>query len=100
VSCDGGHRCGLDLALLWLWCRPAATAPIRPLAWEPPYTEGATLKSKNKERRKWRSSLVEQEVKDAVILLLWLGPQLCGFDPWPGNFRMPAQSKEKKKKEK
>ena len=24
-----------DLALLWLWCRPAATAPIRPLAWEP-----------------------------------------------------------------
>ena len=22
-----------DLALLWLWCRLAATAPIRPLAW-------------------------------------------------------------------
>ena len=29
--------CGLDLALLWLWCRLAAVAPIRPLAWEPPY---------------------------------------------------------------
>ena len=27
--------------LLWLWCRPAATAPIRPLAWEPPYAVGA-----------------------------------------------------------
>ena len=26
-----------DLALLWLWCRPAATALLRPLAWEPPY---------------------------------------------------------------
>ena len=26
-----------DLALLWLWCRPAATALIGPLAWEPPY---------------------------------------------------------------
>ena len=25
-----------DLALLWLWCRPAAIAPIQPLAWEPP----------------------------------------------------------------
>ena len=25
-----GCRCGLDLALLWLWLRPAATAPIRP----------------------------------------------------------------------
>ena len=29
---------GLDPALLWLWCRPSATAPIGPLAWEPPYT--------------------------------------------------------------
>ena len=24
----------LDLVWLWLWCRPAATAPIRLLAWE------------------------------------------------------------------
>ena len=31
----------LDLALLWLWCRPAAEAPIRPLAWEPPYAASA-----------------------------------------------------------
>ena len=26
------------------WCRPAAAAPIRPLAWEPPYAAGMTLK--------------------------------------------------------
>ena len=26
-----------DLALLWLWCRPAAVALIRPLAWQLPY---------------------------------------------------------------
>ena len=26
-----------DPVLLWLWCRLAATAPIQPLAWEPPY---------------------------------------------------------------
>ena len=32
------------LALLWLWCRPAAVAPIGPLAWEPPYAMGAALK--------------------------------------------------------
>ena len=25
-----------DLALLWLLCRPAAAAPIHPLAWELP----------------------------------------------------------------
>ena len=30
-----------DLALLWLWRRPVATAPIQPLAWEPPYAAGA-----------------------------------------------------------
>ena len=32
-----------DLALLWLWRRLAATAPIRPLAWEPPYATGMAL---------------------------------------------------------
>ena len=32
--------------LLWLWLRPAAVAPIRPLAWEPPYTASAALKKK------------------------------------------------------
>ena len=46
VSCGVGCRCGLDPALLWLWCRPAATAPIGPLAWEPPYAVGAALKKK------------------------------------------------------
>ena len=39
-----GHRLGLDLALPWLWCRPAATALIQPLAWEPPYAMEAALK--------------------------------------------------------
>ena len=23
-----------DLVLLWLWCKPAAAAPIQPVAWE------------------------------------------------------------------
>ena len=34
VSCDVGRRCSSDLELLWLWHRPAATALIRPLAWD------------------------------------------------------------------
>ena len=36
-------------------CRPAATAPIRPVAWEPPYAAGAALKgqkTKNKQTKK------------------------------------------------
>ena len=48
-----GHRRGSDPELLWLWCRPAAVAPIRPPAWEPPYAAGVALKSKiNKEINK------------------------------------------------
>ena len=45
--------CGVDLrrssepVLLWLWHRPAATALIRPLAWEPPYATGVALKIQN-----------------------------------------------------
>ena len=41
VSCGVGHRCSLDPALLWLWCRPAATALIGPLTQEPPYAVAA-----------------------------------------------------------
>ena len=37
MSCGIGRRCGWDPELLWLWCRPADTALIQPLAWEHPY---------------------------------------------------------------
>ena len=35
-----------------LWCRPAATAPVRPLAWEPPYAEGAAALKRQKDQKK------------------------------------------------
>ena len=44
ISCGLGHRCGLDLGLLWLWCRPAAAALVPPLAWDLPCATGAALK--------------------------------------------------------
>jgi len=52
VSCGVGCRRGSDPALLWLWCRPAATAPIGPLAWEPPYAEGAAQEIAKKKKKK------------------------------------------------
>jgi len=52
VSSGVGCRQGSDLVLLWLWCRPAATAPIRPLAWEPPYAAGVALKKRQKDKNK------------------------------------------------
>ena len=50
MSCVVGHRDSLDLALLWLWCRTAATALIQPLAWELPYAMGVALKRKKKKK--------------------------------------------------
>jgi len=38
--------------LLWLWCRPAATALIGPLAWEPPYAAGAALEKAKRQKKK------------------------------------------------
>ena len=52
MSCSVGGRHGSDRALLWLWCRLAAAAPMRPLAWELPYTVGAALKRKRKKKKK------------------------------------------------
>ena len=52
MSCGVGRRCGWDLALLWLWCRPVATALIGPLAWEPPYATGVALEKAKKPQKK------------------------------------------------
>ena len=51
MSCGVGRRRGSDLALLWLWGRPAAVALTRPLAWEPPYASGATLKGQKQKKK-------------------------------------------------
>ena len=48
MSCGIGHRRGSDSELLCLWLWLAAVAPIRPLAWEPPYAVGMALRSKKK----------------------------------------------------
>jgi len=52
MSCGVGRRRGSDPALLWLWCRLAATAPIRPLAWEPPYASGAAQEMAKRQKKK------------------------------------------------
>ena len=51
VSCGVGGRRGLDLALLWLWCRLAAVAPIRPLAWASTCHRCGPKKSKKKKKK-------------------------------------------------
>ena len=89
MSCGVGCRGSSDPTLLWLWCRPVATAWIQPLAWEPPYAVGEALKKqerkkerkqgrkrerkKEKEKEKNGSSLALQQVKDLALSLQWLG---------------------------
>ena len=54
-----GRRYGSDLVLLWLWCRLAAIAPIRPLAWEPPYAVGAALKRQKTKKKKKVEKMID-----------------------------------------
>ena len=59
VSYGVGRRRGSDPVLLWLWCRPVATAPIRPLASESLCAVGAA--KKNAKRRSSRRGTVVNE---------------------------------------
>ena len=56
MSYGVSHRHGSDLVLLWLWYRPGATAPIPPLAREPPYAAGTALKRQKEEEGTTRRS--------------------------------------------
>ena len=84
------------MALLWLWCRPAAVTLIRLLAWEYPEAAGVALKSKIKTERKKKKKNdhhgsaeanpirthedadstpgLTQWVKDQELLWLWCRP--------------------------
>jgi len=46
--------------LLWLWCRPVATAPIRPLAWEPPYAAGVAQEIAKRQKDKKKKEINQQ----------------------------------------
>ena len=99
VSCGVGCRRGSDLALPWLWCRPAATALIGPLAWEPPHAAGAALKRHTHTQRCQRACLLQLQADlgwdfwpNPEPLDSWLGPALgsclAGFprgSAWQGG---------------
>ena len=53
MSCGVGHRCGSDLAWLWL----VAVALIGPLARKPPYALGCGPKKQKKKKKKKKKSI-------------------------------------------
>ena len=57
----------MDPTLLWLWHRPVATAPIRPLAWEPPHVMGVALKGQNTKNKKQVFEAAHAEVHQPFI---------------------------------
>ena len=53
-----GRRRGSDNPeLLWFWRGPVATAPIGPLAWEPPYATGAAQEKAKRQKNKIKLNL-------------------------------------------
>ena len=88
MSCGVGRRRGSDPALLWLWGRLVAAAPIRPLAWEPPYAAGAAQeiattttttatttkrqKTKKKNVKKKKTKKKNKLVSGVPLVVQWL----------------------------
>ena len=75
MSCGAGCTCGSDPVLLWVWRRPAATALIRSLAWEPPYAAGAaqeiaTTTTTKRQKDKKKCKLLTQMFYLSYILEL------------------------------
>ena len=72
MSCGAGRRHSSDL-VLWLWRRLAATASIRPQAWESPYASGAALKRPKKQNK------TKQKCKTAFSKLVYVCEKLTYF---------------------
>ena len=62
VSCGIGRRRGSDPTLLWLWHRPVAVAPIRPLAWEPPHASGVAQEKAKRQKIKIKKKKLETSI--------------------------------------
>ena len=48
----------LGSSVVWLWCGSAATALIRPLAWEPPYAVCEALKGRKTHKKNVHCSVI------------------------------------------
>ena len=78
MSCGVGCSHGSDPVLLWLWCRLAATALIRPLAWEPPYALGAALQKAKTHTQKNNNNVIQAGIdaieysKGSIELTTWI----------------------------
>ena len=82
MSCGIGCRCGLDLVLPWLWCRPVATAPIGPLAWEPQYARGVALEKAKRQKKKKKKAKTKNNlnIRDVMYHMLTVANSAVMYD--------------------
>ena len=106
MSCGAGCRCGSDPVLLWLWCGPAATALIRPLAWEPAYAAGAALekakrqkKKKKKKKKERKKEKKQMKIPESVAIEseLLLRPRLKVLSVWDPNCSVSNSLRHRKR---
>ena len=69
MSYGVGQRHSSDSAFLWLCCRPAATALIQPLTWEPLYATGSALK-RTKTKKKTLKWIKDLNIRPHTIKIL------------------------------
>ena len=70
MNCGVSLGLGSDLVLLWLWCRPVAVAPIRPLPWEPPCAVSAALKRQKTKKEKLFDDIDKNTFKNHLVISL------------------------------
>ena len=77
------------------WRRPAATAPIRPLSWEPPYAMGVALEKTK--QNKTKTSQLEHYLCQTILYHGAGGAVQCelfssnpGFKPLDGSNVYPV----------
>ena len=62
-------------------CRPPATAPIQPLAWEPPFAEGVALKDKKKKKRKEKKTWYFK-LRNLAVFCVWEDARVWAYFLW------------------
>ena len=62
---------------LWLWHRLAATAPIQPLAWDPPYAVGEALK--RQKNKIYATNITTRSLWMQYLILTCINIFLCSF---------------------
>ena len=91
MSCGVGLSCSLDLVLLWLWYRLAVVAPIRPLAWEPPYDAGEALKKQKDRKKKKKVTVLLQPSRETRAHPTSVGQVVWSYTRQPGmSFHSPV----------